>query len=80
MSWEDQGRQYHQWFGHGTAPKMDDGSVLPGSLFSPASVVQRLDYAIGHVIGAASRNERSRWESRLSGSSRESLKTLIAAW
>jgi hypothetical protein len=20
MSWEDQGRQYHEWFGHGTAP------------------------------------------------------------
>ena len=20
MSWEDQGRQYHMWFGHGTAP------------------------------------------------------------
>ena len=78
--WIYQGRQYHQWFGHGTAPRDDTDPVRPGSLFDPASVAQRLDYAIGHVIGAASRNERSRWETRLGGSSRESLKTLVAAW
>jgi hypothetical protein len=78
--WMYQGRQYHQWFGHGTVPKEGVDQVRPGGLFDPASVAQRLEYAIGHVVGAASRNERARWETRLGGSSRESLKTLVAAW
>ena len=78
--WMYQGRQYHQWFGHGTAPKEAPEPIRPGSLFDPASIVQRLDYAVGHVIGAASRDERPRWETRMGGSSRESLKTLVAAW
>lgn len=30
MSWEDQGRQYHQWFGHGTAA--DTGEDAPDGL------------------------------------------------
>ena len=78
--WMYQGRQYHQWFGHGTAPKEDPDPARPGSLFDPASIAQRLDYATGHVVGAAPRTERARWETRLGGSSRESLKTLVAAW
>ena len=78
--WMYQGRQYHQWFGHGTAPKEDPDPIRPGSLFDAASIAQRLDYAVGHVVGAASRNERSRWETRLGGTARESLKTLVAAW
>lgn len=78
--WMYQGRQYHQWFGHGTAPKEDPDPIRPDSLFDPASIAQRLDYAVGHVVGAASRNERSRWETRLGGTARESLKTLVAAW
>lgn len=78
--WMYQGRQYHQRFGHGTAPKEDPYPIRPSSLFDPASIAQRLDYATGHVVGAASRIERVRWETRLNGSSRESLKTLVAAW
>lgn len=79
--WMYQGRQYHQWFGHGTAPKEEDvGPARAGSLFDPASIAERIDYAVGQVIGAASRNERLRWESRLGGTARESLKTVVAAW
>jgi hypothetical protein len=38
MSWEDQGRQYHEWFGHGTAPVKlkpivdKDGSTVEDNL------------------------------------------------
>ena len=77
--WMYQGRQYHQWFGHGTAPKEGPDPIRPGSLFDPASIAQRLDFAVGHSVGAASRNERSLWETRLGGTARESLKTLVAA-
>lgn len=80
QSLDVRGRQYHQWFGHGTAPKEDAGPARPGGLFDPASVGQRINYAVGSVIGAASRSERSRWESRLGGTARESLKTVVVAW
>ncbi len=77
-----QGRQYHQWFGHGTAPKEEKeaGPPKPGSLFDPLSAGQRVVYAIGSVVAHSPRDERSRWESRLSGANRESLKTAVAVW
>ena len=32
MSWEDQGRQEHAWFGHGTAPtRLDDTDTADGA-------------------------------------------------
>ncbi len=80
--WRYQGRQYHQWFGHGTAPREEKeaGSAKPGSLFDPLSVGQRVDYLTGSVIAHSPRDERSRWEARLSGASRDSLKTAVAVW
>ena len=56
------------------------GPPAPGSLFDPLSVGQRVDYAVGHVVAEAPRGERSRWESRLSGTARDSLKTVIGVW
>lgn len=80
--WMYQGRQYHQWFGHGTAPKeeKETGPPKPGSLFDPLSVGQRLDYVSGSVVAHSPRDERSRWEVRVSGANRESLKTAVAVW
>lgn len=78
--WMYQGRQYHQWFGHGTAAKEVEEGRSPSGLFDPVSIGQRIDYAVGHVIGEATQSERSRWESRLSGTARDSLKTAIGAW
>lgn len=80
--WRYQGRQYHQWFGHGTAPREEKeaGSAKPGSLFDPLSVGQRVDYVVGSVIAYSPRDERSRWEARLGGASRDSLKTAVAVW
>ena len=80
--WRYQGRQYHQWFGHGIAPQEEKEAVpvKPGSLFDPLSVGQRVDYATGSVVAQSPRDQRSRWETRVGGSNRDSLKTAIAVW
>ena len=80
--WRYQGRQYHQWFGHGTAPKEEKEAApaKPGSLFDPLSVGQRVDYARGSVVAYSPRNQRSQWEARGGGLNRDSLKTAIAVW
>jgi len=80
--WMYQGRQYHQWFGHGTAPKEEKeaGPPKPGSLFDPLNVGQRVDYASGSIVVHSPRDQRSRWEARISGANRESLKTAVAVW
>lgn len=80
--WVYQGWQYHQWFGHGTAPAEKKGatSPAPGSLFDPFSVGKRIDYAVGSVVGQLSRGDRGRWEARLSGAGRDNLKTAVAVW
>jgi len=80
--WRYQGRQYHQWFGHGTAPKEDKEAepAKPGSLFDSLSVGQRVDYASGSVVAHSPRDQRSRWEARVGGTNKESLKTAVAVW
>ena len=53
MSWEDQGRQEHGWFGHGTAPpKLEPDGNDRGGRFGPDGLDQRLR-AIGHTAIAA---------------------------
>ena len=73
--WQYQGRQHHQWFGHGTAPKDGKGQApaKPGSLFDPFSVGQRIDYATGSVVAHSPRNQRSRWDVRVGGTNQDSL-------
>lgn len=41
---------------------------------------QRVDYVSGSVVAHSPRDERSRWEVRISGANRESLKTAVAVW
>lgn len=41
---------------------------------------QRVDYVSGSVVARSPRDERSRWEVRISGTNRESLKTVVAVW
>ena len=65
MSWEDQGRQGHGWFGHGSAPgagantQPDSGA---DALFDPTNSSDRFD-AIAHAalahLSAADRNRGS---------------------
>jgi hypothetical protein len=65
MSWEDQGRQGHGWFGHGSAPGA--GANTPpdsgaDALFDPTNAADRFD-AIAHaaiaILPTADRNRAS---------------------
>ncbi len=51
MSWEEQGRQQHGWFGHGTSGKADDG---------------RYGRIVYGVIGNLPAAVRSRWDGMMS--------------
>jgi hypothetical protein len=42
MSWEDQGRQYHMWFGNGTAADKAIKKTAPGSSVVGQSTVDRV--------------------------------------
>ncbi len=53
MSWEDQGRQEHGWFGDGTAPpKFDDDAGNDDDLFEPMESSQRIAAVAQGAIGA----------------------------
>ncbi len=56
MSWETQGRQYHMWFGHGTA----DPNPAPGgkSLFEPGNLDRRIDAVAYGVVAQVPRSDR----------------------
>ncbi len=79
--WIYQGRQSHGWFGTGTAPKDENSDTPTGAnpLFKPVNAGQRVDYAASSIIHVP-RNERGRWNSAVSDSARDRLKTAVAAW
>lgn len=59
MDWRDQGRQFHMWFGHGTAAGKDvgDDEAADGAV-AAATLGQRID-AIGYgAAGHLSADER----------------------
>ena len=59
MSWENQGRQEHGWFGHGTAPLSDHPPLGgTGGMFTPGSLPARID-AVAH--GALPHLPRADW-------------------
>jgi hypothetical protein len=68
MSWIDQGRQYHMWFGHGTAAGGDAG------------LEQRVAAVAGGAIAAFSPAERQRAEAQLRGGSLRTLTQAMLAW
>jgi hypothetical protein len=65
---------------HRSQGEKESEPAKPGSLFDPLSVGQRVDYASGSVVVQSPRDQRFRWEARVSGTNRESLKTAVAAW
>lgn len=65
MSWLDQGRQEHGWFGHGTAPpRFDEKAGSDDDLFGPGEVQQRFTATIHGAIAALPANLRARAEAR----------------
>lgn len=63
MSWQDQGRHYHEWFGHGTAPPKflpvnDKTSPTDGTLGG------RLRSVVHGAIGALAKSLRRQAEAQ----------------
>lgn len=79
MSWEDQGRQYHQWFGHGTAPKQakDTASGSPSFNTSTGDSVLALAYGAVAALPAA---QRARAEAQFQGQNLSGFRQAVEAW
>lgn len=61
MGREDQGRQYHMWFGSGTAPtKNTPPPAKPDSMFGSGSVGPRIDAIAHSALANMPRKDRSR--------------------
>ena len=79
MSWEDQGRQYHMWFGHGTAAdkakQPTPGSSVVGQ--STADRVLALAYGALASLPAARRGQA---EAQYNNGTLPRLREAITAW
>ena len=79
MSWEDQGRQYHMWFGHGTASdqatKAAPGSSVVGQ--STADRVLALAYGALASLPAAQRRQA---EAQYHNGTLSRMKEAMTAW
>ena len=79
MSWEDQGRQYHMWFGHGTAP--DKGKkAAPDPSVAGKSIEDRVLALAYGAIAALPASLRGRAEAHYQHGTLPRLKGAIAAW
>lgn len=81
MSWEDQGRQYHGWFGHGMAPAGDEppkGGA--GTMFDPANVAARIDAIAYSAVAHMPRTDRHRDSVAFDRPRLERLRTAMTAW
>lgn len=79
MSWEDQGRQEHGWFGHGASPEKPKGAD-PGALSTNAS---RGDLATALAYGAIASmpaGQRARAEASFQGRNLTAFREATLAW
>ncbi len=78
MSWQDQGRQEHGWFGHGTAPRQPDEVNARDEV--AGSLDQRL-LALAHgAIGALPPALRRQAEAQYRGATLSRLTETMTAW
>lgn len=83
--WEYQGRQYHQWFGHGTKPGdgETDGADIDAAaadLFAPANADQRIAYVAHRVIGHLPRSARGHAAAAPDRDGLDQLRSAMTAW
>jgi hypothetical protein len=82
MGWEDQGRQDHGWFGHGTAPP--GGEQPPkggaGATFDPANIAARIDAIAYSAVAHMPRPDRQRDGAAFNGPRLERLRRAMTAW
>jgi hypothetical protein len=84
MSWLDQGRQEHGWFGHGTAPTMlasDEERTDPRTaLYEPVAFDQRIVQTAYGAVGALPRKERGWYEHSLHLGGLDRLRRAMPVW
>jgi len=79
VSWEDQGRQYHMWFGHGTAPvKAKDAS--DDGIFGRNGLAQRIQAVAHGAVGALPQAVRARAAAQYDAGNLERLSEAMTAW
>ena len=79
MSWKDQGRQCHVWFGHGTAP--DKGrKAAPDPSVAGESIDERVLALACGVIAALPASLRRRAEAQYQHGTLAHLKEAMTAW
>ncbi len=79
MSWEDQGRQYHMWFGHGTAPDKGKKSSPDPSVTGKSTEDRVLALAYG-AVAALPASLRGRAETQYQHGTLPRLKEAMTAW
>lgn len=81
MTWQDQGRQYHMWFGHGTAGSKNRPSKAGADpMFEPGNFDKRME-AVAH--GALMHMPRKDWHRTVVSFDRQRLerfRTAMTAW
>ena len=80
MSWEDQGRQQHGWFGDGKASQTSAGGSGDGNAFDPGTLAQRIQAVAHGVIGALPSALSRRAEVQHHDGGLSQLTEVMAAW
>jgi len=79
MSWEDQGRQYHMWFGHGTAGNKAT-QAAPGSSVVGQSTADRVLALAYGALASLPAARRKQAEAQYSNGTLLRLKEAMTAW
>jgi hypothetical protein len=80
MSWEDQGRQYHEWFGHGTAPVKLKPIVDKNGSTIEDNLEERFRTVAHGAVGALPRKLRAQAAAQLQTRMLGQLTEAMAAW
>src|SRR6266702_4580857 len=81
MSWQDQGRQEHGWFGSGTSTAEKPAGGSPdAALFAPTAVAARMKSVIHGSVGALPSGSRGHRAPRPSAAAVDQLSGLMVDW
>lgn len=78
MGWEDQGRQYHMWFGHGTAGSK--ATAAPGSSVAGQSTADRVLALAYGALASLPAAQRGQAEAQYNNGTLPRLREAMAAW
>jgi hypothetical protein len=79
MSWEDQGRQEHGWFGHGTAPAASKDATDKNT-FGPDGLAQRIQAVAYGALAALPPALRARAAAQYDAGNLARLTKAMTVW